>query len=607
VSTAPDPLDPNFQIALPAFEGPLDLLLHLIKSHELDVLDLPIAFVTERYLAYITLMEKLDLDIASEYLVMAATLAHIKSKMLLPEEPKDQEDEQTVEEVDPRAELIRRLLEYQKYKLAAEQLGARGIAGRDVFPRGSDAPEASGPAPLAEIGLFSLLDAFNKVLARAKADLAFQVIAEGVSIQDRMRQLVDRLRERRELSFEQLFEGQATVYEMVVTFLALLEMAKRRLVRMYQADPASPIHLRSTVIDDSAGDDAGDAKTADEWPHETAAREQKAIEDANVEREAAARRQEALDEASQRDGERAEAPIGEEHIAQVEHAEERIAEEHIDEEHIAQVEHAEAPIDEERIDEEHVAQVEHAEAPIDEEHVAQVEHAEAPIDGEHVAQVEHAEERIAEERIAEERIAQVEHAEAPIAEERIAQVEHAEERIAQVERAEERIAEVERAEERIAEERIAQVERAEEPLAEERIEARIAEESPARVEDAAHEVEARQQRALEAATFEREDERDVGIERTEARIDEDSPEREEEAGPLDRRAALESRSFDPDAGTFDDDAVFDREAALESRISFDEPGPDDDDVFEREGERFANLDTGEIPIAPEQEDDDATD
>ena len=248
-TTTPEPLDPSFQISLPSFEGPLDLLLHLIRKHELDILDLPIAFVTERYLAYVSMMEQLDLDSASEYLVMAATLAHIKSKMLLPQEPEDQPDEESSEEdVDPRAELIRRLLEYQKYKNAAEQLGSRGIAGRDVFLRGSDAPEASGPPPLAPTSLFKLLDAFQAVLKRAKAEVAFEITSEGVSIQDRMRELIELLRERREVTFEMLFDGKVTIYDLVITFMALLEMAKRRLVRIYQADPHSPIHLRSTVL-----------------------------------------------------------------------------------------------------------------------------------------------------------------------------------------------------------------------------------------------------------------------------------------------------------------------------------------------------------------------
>lgn len=256
----PEPLDPRLQLSLPAFEGPLDLLLHLIRKHELEILDLPIAFVTERYLEYVRMMEKLDLDIASEYLVMAATLAHIKSKLLLPRPPEDQDDLEEEDEIDPRAELIKRLLEYQKYKRAAEQLGERGIAGRDVFPRGADAPRASGPAPLASAGLFKLLDAFNAVLKRAQADLAFEITSDGMSIQDRMRELTEMLRERREVEFEALFDENAKVYDLVITFMALLEMAKRRLVQIYQADPHSPLHLRSVVVaEEEAGED-GEAR-----------------------------------------------------------------------------------------------------------------------------------------------------------------------------------------------------------------------------------------------------------------------------------------------------------------------------------------------------------
>ena len=247
----PEPLDPSFRIELPSFEGPLDLLLHLCQKHELAILDLPVAFVTERYLEYIRLMERLDLDIASEYLVMAATLAHIKSKMLLPSEPEDQQDEGDAgEEIDPRAELIRRLLEYQKYKAAAEELGARGVTGRDTFMRGTDAPEAVGPAPLAQVGLFKLLDAFQAVLKRAKAELAFEITAEGVSIQDRMTQLTERLRGRARVTFDELFEDAKSVYDVVVTFLAILEMAKRRLTRIYQAEPTATIHLERLVVDE---------------------------------------------------------------------------------------------------------------------------------------------------------------------------------------------------------------------------------------------------------------------------------------------------------------------------------------------------------------------
>jgi segregation and condensation protein A len=245
------PLDPDFVIALPQFQGPLDLLLHLIQKHELDILDLPIAFVTERYLAYLSLMQQLDLDVASEYLLMAATLAHIKSRMLLPPDPTAAEEDAVEEEddVDPRAELIRKLLEYQKYKSAAEELGARGIAGRDVFFRGIPVEYAQGPAPLAEVGLFALLDAFQKVLARKQVDLSREISVERISISERMSQITERLAMLRRTTFDELFEDVRTTYEVVVTFLALLEMAKMRLLRVYQTDAYGTLYLESAVAD----------------------------------------------------------------------------------------------------------------------------------------------------------------------------------------------------------------------------------------------------------------------------------------------------------------------------------------------------------------------
>lgn len=248
---APEPLDPNFQLSLPKFEGPLDLLLHLVQQHELDILDLPVAFVTEKYLAYLKIMERLDLDIAAEYLVMAATLTYIKSKMLLPPDPTQAEEDAAnpEEEVDPRAELIRRLLEYQKYKAAGAELAARGLAGRDVFFRGTQPEEASGPAPLAEIGLFKLLDAFQSVLKRANKELALQVTSEGIGIQDRVSQLVQMLQVRRTCRFDELFDGATTLYDMVITFLAILEMGKRRLARIYQPGVLEPIHIEYRVLD----------------------------------------------------------------------------------------------------------------------------------------------------------------------------------------------------------------------------------------------------------------------------------------------------------------------------------------------------------------------
>jgi segregation and condensation protein A len=187
-------------------------------------------------------MQSLNLDIAAEYLVMAATLAHIKSKMLLPKPPEDQDDDPE-DELDPRQELIRRLLEYQKYKQVAEELGARGVAGRDVFKRGAPGESASGEPPLASLSLFKLIDAFQKIAKRVQGEMSLEVDAERITIQERMTQVVEMLNTHHRCRFEQLFEGLTTRYDLVVTFLALLEMAKMQRLRIYQADPEAPIHL----------------------------------------------------------------------------------------------------------------------------------------------------------------------------------------------------------------------------------------------------------------------------------------------------------------------------------------------------------------------------
>ncbi|HEY6880586.1 MAG TPA: segregation/condensation protein A [Polyangiales bacterium] len=254
MSTAPPveaqdrPADQVFRLEISTFEGPLDLLLHLIQSHELNILDLPIAFITEKYLAYLRTMQQLALDVVSEYLVMAATLAHIKSKMLLPVAPTEQDDDADELEVDPREALVKRLLEYQKYKQAAQNLAARGMAGRDIFLRGAPAEEAKGEAPLGGMTLFNLLDAFNRVLKRANAEFSREITAERITIQDRIQELLDVLAEQRRVSFESLFEGYVTAYDLVVTFLAMLEMGKQKLLRVYQSEPYAPIYLESAVI-----------------------------------------------------------------------------------------------------------------------------------------------------------------------------------------------------------------------------------------------------------------------------------------------------------------------------------------------------------------------
>jgi segregation and condensation protein A len=239
----------GYRVQLPAFEGPLDLLLHLIQEHKLDILDIPIGFVASKYVEYITFMQELNIDLASEYLVMAATLTHIKSKMLLPTPPQDQEEELEIE-TDPRAELVRRLLEYQKYKLAAEHLGERSVLGRDVFVRGVPAPNVDGPAPLAPLSLFKLLNAFQGVLSRAKTTVEHQIDFERFSITDRINQLADVLRARKKLLFEELFEGLEYRSELIVTFLAILEMTRLRMTRLAQNAPLDPIFIELAVSDE---------------------------------------------------------------------------------------------------------------------------------------------------------------------------------------------------------------------------------------------------------------------------------------------------------------------------------------------------------------------
>ena len=235
-----------YRVDLPTFEGPLDLLLHLIQKHELDILDIPVSFITEKYLEYLRLMQALDLDLAAEYLLMAATLAHIKSRMLLPTPPPEEIGTGELDEFgdDPRAMLVKRLLEYQKFKAAGEALAARGVAGRDVFMRGAEVREdMDRHAPLAPVSLFSLIEALQRVAARKRIDLAHEITAERVSIAQRMTDLVDFLQTRGPTTFDELFEGDQTTIDLVVTFLALLEMTRLRMTQLYQPAPLAAIHV----------------------------------------------------------------------------------------------------------------------------------------------------------------------------------------------------------------------------------------------------------------------------------------------------------------------------------------------------------------------------
>jgi segregation and condensation protein A len=250
-------MDSGYQVNLDVFEGPLDLLLHLVKKHELSILDIPISFVTEKYLEYLDAMAGLDIDVAGEYLLMAATLCHIKSRELLPSpEPLEEEGEAAAEgeeaEVDPRADLIRRLLEYQKYREAADQLGQRPVVGRNVWGRGvptedavGDGIDADAIAPLAEFPVHKLIEAFDRVMRQAKVKVTHNVLIDRLSVSQRISELTDRLEKEGRFAFSSMFsflkDGVARSleeikHEAVVTFLALLEMAKLRLVALAQQE-----------------------------------------------------------------------------------------------------------------------------------------------------------------------------------------------------------------------------------------------------------------------------------------------------------------------------------------------------------------------------------
>jgi segregation and condensation protein A len=210
-------------IKLERFEGPLDLLLHLIKRDEIDIYDIPIAHITQQYLRYLELMRQLDLEVAGDFLVMAATLMRIKSKMLLPLPAVGEEEVPG----DPREELVQRLVEYRQFKEAASTLKDREAERRLVFERGMlPGEDDAGPLPLARVSLFDLLDALNHVLSRVPEPTSYEIEAETFAVEDKMELLTATLRRRGRLSFEELLAGCRSRSEMVVTFIALLELIK---------------------------------------------------------------------------------------------------------------------------------------------------------------------------------------------------------------------------------------------------------------------------------------------------------------------------------------------------------------------------------------------
>jgi len=224
-------MDDLINISIPVFEGPFDLLLHLLRDNKVDIYDIPIAKITGQYLEYIEIMKELNLEVAGEFLVMAATLIHIKSRMLLPPDEETPSEEQE----DPRQELVQRLLEYQKYKDAAQDFKTREEDWAKIFHREpvSLSEEEDGELSLFDLGLFDLLEAFKKILDKAPPEVA-SITKETLTVKDRMFSIMEILEGQETVRFEELFKDGITRGQLLVTFVALLELIRLGLARAYQ-------------------------------------------------------------------------------------------------------------------------------------------------------------------------------------------------------------------------------------------------------------------------------------------------------------------------------------------------------------------------------------
>jgi segregation and condensation protein A len=238
----------SYEIKLDIFEGPLDLLLYLIKKNEIDIYNIPIALITEQYLNYLGVMQSLNLDLAGEYLVLASTLLHIKSKMLLPvDEEKTDEDE---EGEDPREELVKQLVEYQAFKEVALKIEHRPVLERDVFKRTYPVTLDSSEEeeePLEEIDMFVLLQAFQRIVASIDDKFMMDIDVEKMTLTDRINDIMERLTVEKSTTFSDLLSEHRTKKSMVYTFLAILELMKLKMIKVYQSAPFDTIRIRLAV------------------------------------------------------------------------------------------------------------------------------------------------------------------------------------------------------------------------------------------------------------------------------------------------------------------------------------------------------------------------
>jgi len=253
------------EVFLEAFEGPLDLLLYLIRKQNVDILDIPVAEITRQYVVYVELMKTVRFELAAEYLVMAAMLGEIKSRLLLPR-PKNEEGE----EVDPRAELVRRLQEYERFKKAAEDIEALPRVERDIFIARAYRPDFVREKPLPDVDLKEMLLALKEVFQRAEMFEHHHISREKLSTRERMARVLETLQGREFAPFISLFEASEGRLGVVVTFIAVLELVKNQLVELIQASPFSPIHVRARVaaLDESIQVDEYESRSVPEEDNE---------------------------------------------------------------------------------------------------------------------------------------------------------------------------------------------------------------------------------------------------------------------------------------------------------------------------------------------------
>ncbi|TFG42022.1 MAG: segregation/condensation protein A [Chromatiales bacterium] len=243
------------QVFLEAFEGPLDLLLYLIRRQNIDILDIPIAEVTKQYVQYIDVMQEMQLELAGEYLLMAAMLAEIKSRMLLPRPESAEEDEE-----DPRAELVRRLQEYERFKKAAEDINELPRLERDVFIASADAPHRKVSTKLPDVTMKELLLAFHDVLKRAEMFSNLHMQREPLSVRQRMSEILSRIKANEFTGFAELFDPEEGRMGVAVTFIAVLELLRESVIEVVQSEQYAPLHVRAAssvrlVRDDGPGSD----------------------------------------------------------------------------------------------------------------------------------------------------------------------------------------------------------------------------------------------------------------------------------------------------------------------------------------------------------------